>query len=98
MSINNLPTEVFVEILEHIPTKDASSILRVNKEWYREYRYIVKQNFDTFFEALLYSESYQWYVPSYICRWNRHFNWDKFIRNKVVNICQVFDIDLKTKL
>ena len=103
MSINKVPTEVFAEILMHIPVRDASSVLRVNKEWYREYRYIVKQNFNIIFEAILYSDCNYWNISNitshqYIGWKSSYFRWDTFIRNKVVNLCRTFDINLETKL
>ena len=32
MHINNLPAELFSEILEYIPLKDASAIMQVNRQ------------------------------------------------------------------
>ena len=32
MHINNLPVELFSEILEYIPLKDASAIMQVNRQ------------------------------------------------------------------
>ena len=37
MHINNLPVELFSEILKYIPLKDASAIMKVSKQWYWEY-------------------------------------------------------------
>ena len=41
MHINNLPAELFSEILEYISLKDASAIMLVNEQWYREYRGVI---------------------------------------------------------
>jgi len=46
MHINNLPAELFSEILEYIPLKDASAIMQVNRQWYQEYRGIIYRQFD----------------------------------------------------
>jgi hypothetical protein len=37
MHINNLPVEIFEQIFEFIPLKDASNVMRINKQWYQEY-------------------------------------------------------------
>ena len=34
MHISNIPIELFKEILEYIPLRNASEIMLVNKEWY----------------------------------------------------------------
>ena len=41
MHINNLPAELFSEILEYIPLKDASAIMQINRQWYQEYRGVI---------------------------------------------------------
>ena len=55
MHINNLPAELFSEILEYILLKDASAIMQVNRQWYQEYRGIIYIQFDAKLEELLYS-------------------------------------------
>ena len=55
MHINNLPAELFSEILEYISLKDASTIMLVNEQWYREYREIIYRQREAKLEELLYS-------------------------------------------
>ncbi|RHZ81723.1 hypothetical protein Glove_117g586 [Diversispora epigaea] len=54
MSINTIPSELFTEILRYIPLESARSILRVNKEWNREYKRIIYQDIHIIFEELIF--------------------------------------------
>lgn len=54
MSINTIPSELFTEILRYIPLENASSILRVNKEWNREYKGVIYQDIHMIFEELIF--------------------------------------------
>jgi len=54
MSINTIPCELFTEILRYIPLESASSILRVNKEWNREYKRIIYQDIHMIFDELIF--------------------------------------------
>jgi hypothetical protein len=87
MHINNLPTEVFVQILEHIPLKDASAVMRVNKEWYQEYRAIIQKQEYAKFEEILYSSWTEWNIP---IRLLPYHNWHKFLLDKLISFHENF--------
>ena len=55
MHINNLPVEILEQVFESILLKNASNIMRVNKQWYQEYRAIIYRQKDAMFEEILYS-------------------------------------------
>jgi hypothetical protein len=54
MSINTIPSELFTEILRYIPLESASSILRVNKEWNREYKGVIYQDIHIIFKEFIF--------------------------------------------
>ena len=56
MHISDIPIELVKEVLEYIPLRNASKIMLVNKEWYREYRAIIYNQRDAKFKELLYSQ------------------------------------------
>src|SRR2546421_4644646 len=96
MHINNLPVELFSEILEYIPLKDASAIMQVNRQWYQEYREIIYIQFDAKLEELLYSHWSDWNIP---LRLVVYFNWHNFLLDKLNSFCKNFDIhSLKRRL
>ena len=88
MHINNLPAELFSEILEYIPLKDASAIMQVNRQWYQEYRGIIYRQFDAKLEELLYSHWSDWNIP---LRLVVYFNWHDFLLDKLNSFCKNFD-------
>ena len=88
MHINNLPAELFSEILEYIPLKDASAIMQVNKQWYREYRGTIYRQREAKFEELLYSHWSDWNIP---LRLVVYFNWHDFLLDKLSSFCKNFD-------
>ena len=89
MHINNLPAELFSEILEYIPLKDASAIMQVNRQWYREYRRTIYRQLEAKFEELLYSHWSDWgNVP---LRLVVYFNWHDFLLDKLSSFCKNFD-------
>ena len=88
MHINNLPFELFSEILEYIPLKDASAIMQVNRQWYREYRGTIYRQLEAKFEELLYSQWSDWNIP---IRLVVYFNWHDFILDKLSSFCNNFD-------
>ena len=96
MHINNLPAELFSEILKYIPLKDASAIMQVNRQWYQEYREIIYKQFDAKLEELLYSHWSDWNIP---LRLVIYFNWHDFLLDKLNSFCKNFDIHfLKRRL
>src|SRR3990170_263897 len=88
MHINNLPVELFSKILEYIPLKDASAILKVNKQWHREYRGVIYREYNIKFEELLYSHWSDWNIPLKLVV---YFNWHEFLLNKLNSFCMNFD-------
>ena len=80
MHINNIPTELFVKILEYIPFRDSSTIIRVNKEWYKEYRASIQRQYLAKFKELLYSHWSEWDIP---IRLIRYCNWHEFLLDKL---------------
>ena len=88
MHINNLPAELFSEILKYVPFKDASAILKVNKQWYREYRGVIYREYNIKFEELLYSHWSDWNIP---LRLVVYFNWHDFLLDKLNSFCKKFD-------
>ena len=84
MHISNIPIKLFKKILEYIPLRNASEIMLVNKEWYREYRAIIYNQRDAKFEELLYSQQSDWK--------NISAPWDEFILRKLYSYCDNFDI------
>ena len=96
MHINNLLAELFSEIFEYIPLKNASAIMQVNRQWYQEYRGIIYRQFDTKLEQLLYSHWSDWNIP---LRLVIYFNWHDFLLDKLNSFCKNFDIySLKRRL
>ena len=96
MHINNLPAELFSEILEYIPLKDASAIMKVSKQWYREYRGVIYRQRDAKLEELVYSHWSDWNIP---LRLIMYFNWHDFLLDKLNSFCKNFDIhSLKRRL
>ena len=88
MHINNLPVELFSEILEYIPLKDASAIMQVNRQWYREYRGVIYRQCEAKLEELLYSHWSDWNIP---LRLVVYFNWHDFLLDKLSSFCKNFD-------
>src|SRR6266496_4132157 len=88
MHINNLPAELFSEILEYIPLKDASAIMQVNRQWYREYRGVIYKQHEAKFEELLYSHCSDWNIPLKLVV---YFNWHYFLLDKLNSFCKNFD-------
>ena len=88
MHINNLPVELFSKILEYIPLKDASAILKVNKQWYREYRGVIYREYNIKFEELLYSHWSDWNIPLKLVV---YFKWHDFLLDKLNSFCKNFD-------
>ena len=80
MHINNLPVEVFEQILEHIPLRNASAVMKVNKEWYQEYRATIQKHYYINFEEILYSNQTDWDIPPGLFR---YFKWYDFLRDKL---------------
>ena len=89
MHINNLPTELFVKILEYVPFKDAINIMLVDKEWHREYRGIIYRQFDAKLEELLYSHWSDWIISLKLVV---YFNWHEFLLDKLNSFCDAFNI------
>jgi len=89
MHINNLPAELFSEILECIPLKDASAIMKVSKQWYREYRGVIYRQRDAKLEELLYSHWSDWNIPLKLVV---YFNWHEFLLDKLNSFCDAFNI------
>ena len=89
MSINTIPTEIFVKILENVPIKDASSVLRVNREWNNVYKYILQR--DEVFELILYTDYENWEI--FHSKTNA-----KYLKRKVINFCKAFGINHRLKL
>src|SRR6266511_4350171 len=79
MHINNLPVELFSEILEYIPLKDASAIMQVNRQWYQEYRGVIHRQCEAKLEELFYSHWSDWNIP---LRLVVYFNWHDFFIDK----------------
>jgi len=88
MHINNLPAELFSEILEYIPLKDTSAIMLVNEQWYREYRGVIYRQREAKFEELLYSHCSDWNIPLKLVV---YFNWHDFLLDKLNSFCKNFD-------
>ncbi len=88
MHINNLPVELFSEILEYIPLKDASAIMQVNRQWYQEYRGVIYRQCEAKLEELLYSHWSDWNIP---LRLVVYFNWHDFLLDKLSSFCKNFD-------
>ena len=88
MHINNLPAELFSEILEYVPLKDASAIMKVSKQWYWEYRGVIYRQRDAKLEELLYSHWCDWNIPLKLVV---YFNWHKFLLDKLNSFCKNFD-------
>ena len=75
MHINNLPAELFSEILKYIPLKYASAIMLVNEKWYWEYRGVIYRQRKAKLKELLYSHWSDWNIP---LRLVVYFNWHDF--------------------
>ena len=88
MHINNLPAELFSEILEYVPLKDASAIMKVSKQWYWEYRGVIYRQRDAKLEELLYSHWCDWNIPLKLVV---YFNWHEFLLDKLNSFCKNFD-------
>ena len=89
MHINNLPVEILEQVFESIPLKDASNIMRVNKQWYQEYRAVIYRQKDVMFEEILYSSWDEWNVsPNLI----PNYNYYNFLISKLRSFCDNFDI------
>ena len=88
MHINNLPVELFSEILEYIPLKDARAIMQVNRQWYQEYRGVIYRQCEAKLEELLYSHWSDWNIP---LRLVVYFNWHDFLLDKLNSFCKNFD-------
>src|SRR4051812_26471228 len=89
MHINNLLVEIFEQIFEFIPLKDASNVMRVNKQWYQEYREIIYRQKDAKFKEILYTSRNDWdvssgLIPAYI--------FCNFLISKLRSFCDNFDI------
>jgi hypothetical protein len=86
--INNLLIEILEQIFRSIPLKDASNIMRVNKQWYQEYRAVIYRQKDAKFEEILYSSWDDWNV--------KDFDWKLDLYSlalaKLRNFCDNFDI------
>ena len=96
MHINNLPVELFSEILEYIPLKDASAIMQVNRQWYQEYQGVIYRQCEAKLEELLYSHWSDWNIP---LRLVVYFNWHDFLLDKLNSFCKNFDrYSLKRRL
>ena len=95
MHISNIPIELFKEILEYIPLRNASEIMLVNKEWYREYRAIIYNQRDAKFKELLYSQWWDWKIP---CRLIDCFDYEKFLIVKLHRFCNSFDMIIEFKI
>ena len=89
MHINNLPAELFSEIFEYVPLKDASAIMKVSKQWYWEYRGVIYIQRDAKLEELLYSHWSDWNIPLKLVV---YFNWHEFLLDKLNSFCDAFDI------
>ena len=89
MHINNLPAELFLEIFEYVPLKDASAIMKVSKQWYQEYRGVIFRQRDAKLEELLYSHWSDWIIP---LRLVVYFNWHEFLLDKLDSFCGAFNI------
>jgi len=89
MHINNLPVEILEQVFESIPLKDASNIIRVNKQWYQEYRAVIYRQKDAMFEEILYSFWDEWNIsPNLI----PNYNYYDFLISKLCSFCNNFDI------
>ena len=88
MHINNLPVELFSKILEYIPLKDASAIMKVSKQWYWEYRGIIYRQRDAKLMELLYSHWSDWNIPLKLVV---YFKWHDFLLDKLNSFCKNFD-------
>ena len=89
MHINNLPVEILEQVFESIPLKDASNIMRVNKQWYQEYRAVLYKQKDVMFEEILYSSWDEWNVsPNLI----PNYNYYDFLISKLRSFCDNFNI------
>ncbi|KAF0395171.1 hypothetical protein F8M41_010301 [Gigaspora margarita] len=82
MHINNLPTEIFVQILEKTSFNDIGQVMRVNKKWYCESRAIVQKRADRIFEILL----------------TTNYNTNYILIDVFHSFCINFNLDLKKKL
>src|SRR6185437_1602700 len=88
MHINNLPAELFSEILKYIPLKDASAIMQVNRQWYQEYRGVIYRQCEAKLEELLYSHCSDWNIP---LKFVVYFNWHDFLLDKLNSFCKNFN-------
>src|SRR4051794_32810468 len=82
MHINNLPTEIFIQILEKTSFEDIGKVMRVNKRWYRESRAMVQKRDHAIFEILLTTN----YDTNYI------------LIDVLRSFCINFNLDLEKKL
>jgi hypothetical protein len=89
MHINNLPVEIFEQIFEFIPLKDASNVMRVNKQWYQEYRETIYRQKDTKFKEILYSSRDDWFIPPDLIP---AYIFSNFLISKLRSFCDNFDI------
>jgi hypothetical protein len=94
MSINTIPSELFTKILRYIPLKSASSILRVNKEWNREYKGVINQDIHIIFEELAFRN------PSYLLPYYYHWPGFKhnFIASKLISFGNAFNLNILIEL
>jgi hypothetical protein len=86
MHINSLPVELFVQILDCVPLRDAMDIMLVNKAWYKEYKALLRRQSKARFKEILFSEFGQTLIF-----YQRLSDWDRCIANKLLNFCKVFD-------
>src|SRR6185437_14836474 len=89
MHINNLPAELFSEILEYVPFKNAINIMLVSEQWYREYRGVIYRQRDAKLGELVYSHWSDWNIP---LRLIMYFNWHDFLLDKLNSFCDAFNI------
>src|SRR5438270_6504079 len=88
MHINNLTIELFSEILEYVPFKNAINIMLVSEQWYREYQGVIYRQYEAKLEELLYSHWSDLNIP---LRLVIYFNWHNFLLDKLSSFCKNFD-------
>ena len=94
-NINNIPTEIFLQILGHIPIEDASSVLKVNREWYQRYRTVLFDQRQEVFDKILHSPLDDWDIP---IRLDISPMVYQPILEKLCNFCENFSLDIPNEL
>jgi hypothetical protein len=89
MHINNIPAELFAQILDYIPLKNALDIMLVNKTWHTHYHALLRRQSKKRFEEILFSEPDS--NQQFLFLYQTETYWNRIIADKLFSFCHVFD-------